>query len=268
MLTYPSINPVAVSIGPLSIHWYGLMYVIGFLGGWALARWRAKQPNSGWTDEEVSDVIFYAALGVIVGGRLGYLLFYDLPFFLQHPLHSFRIWEGGMSFHGGLIGVICAIAYYAHKSHRSFLSIGDFITPLIPLGLGAGRIGNFINGELWGKVTDLSWGMIFPYAGPYPRHPSQLYEFFLEGVVLFCILWIYSSKPRPTGATSSLFLIFYGSFRFLIELIREPDPQYGYLAFSWLTMGQLLSLPMILAGIALYYFATHSEAAKSSCKLT
>lgn len=262
MLTYPHIDPVALAIGPLKIHWYGLMYVIGFLGGWWLALLRAKRPNSGWTPEQVSDLIFYAAVGVILGGRLGYILFYDLPYFIQHPASTLRLWEGGMSFHGGLIGVLCAIGIYAHKSHRRFFEIGDFLSPLIPLGLGAGRIGNFINAELWGKTTSLPWGMIFLNGGELPRHPSQLYEFLLEGLVLFSILWIYSNKPRPRGAVSALFLIFYGLFRFLVELIREPDPQYGYLAFDWLTMGQLLSVPMVIAGCLLYYLAYHPREGK------
>lgn len=261
MLTYPHIDPVAIAFGPLKVHWYGLMYVIGFFGGWWLALQRAKKPNSGWTPQQVSDVIFYAAMGVIIGGRLGYVLFYNLPDFLMHPLSALRLWEGGMSFHGGLLGVLIAVALYSHKAHRSFFEIGDFIAPLVPIGLGAGRIGNFINGELWGRVTTAPWGMVFPHAGPLPRHPSQLYEFLLEGIVLFTVLWIYSSKPRPRMAVSAVFLILYGTFRILIECIREPDPQYGYLAFNWLTMGQLLSFPMILFGIILFFLAQRRNTA-------
>ncbi|MBI5447103.1 MAG: prolipoprotein diacylglyceryl transferase [Gammaproteobacteria bacterium] len=255
MLIYPHINPIALSLGPLKIHWYGLMYVIGFLGGWWLGLLRAKKPGSNWTPQQVSDVIFFVAIGVILGGRLGYTLFYDLPHFLHYPLSALRIWEGGMSFHGGLLGVLVAIALYSHFYHRTFFEIGDFIAPLVPVGLGAGRIGNFINGELWGRTTQAPWGMIFSHVDHLPRHPSQLYEFFLEGIVLFTLLWIYSSKPRPRMAVSALFLIFYGTFRILIECVREPDPQYGYLAFHCLTMGQLLSMPMILFGIILFVYA-------------
>ena len=255
MLTYPHIDPVALSLGPLKVHWYGLMYVIGFFGGWGLALLRANKPHSGWTSQQVSDVIFYAAMGVIIGGRLGYILFYDLPFFMSHPLNILRIWEGGMSFHGGLIGVLVAVALYSRTSHRPFFEVGDFIAPLVPIGLGAGRIGNFINGELWGKTTTAAWGMVFPHAGALPRHPSQLYEFLLEGVLLFTLLWIYSRKPRPRMAVSGLFLFFYGLFRLTVEFFREPDPQYGYLAFHWLTMGQILTIPMVFAGILLFYLA-------------
>lgn len=255
MLTYPNINPIALQLGPLKIHWYGLMYVVGFLGGWLLALWRAKKPNSGWTSEQVADLIFYAALGVILGGRIGYMLFYDFPNLISDPFSLFKIWDGGMSFHGGLLGVIIALWIYGKKIKKPFTELGDFIAPLVPLGLGAGRIGNFINGELWGRVTTMPWGMVYPQAGPSPRHPNEIYEFLLEGVVLFTVLWIYSAKPRPRMAVMSLFLLLYGCFRFFIEFFRQPDPQLGFIAFGWLTMGQILSLPMIIIGAFLLYYS-------------
>lgn len=251
----PNIDPVAVHIGPLKVHWYGLMYLLGFVAGWALGVYRAKQPGSGWQRAEIADLLFYIALGVILGGRLGYILFYNLGYYFQHPLEIFYIWTGGMSFHGGLIGVIVALWLYARRTHRHWLVVTDFVAPLTPIGLGVGRIGNFINHELWGRVTDVPWGMVFRGAGPLPRHPTQLYEFFLEGVVLFVILWIYSARPRPMGAVSGLFLVCYGLFRFIVEFVRVPDPQLDYLALGWVTMGQVLSIPMIIAGITLMAWA-------------
>ena len=250
MLIAPDIDPVAISFGPLKVHWYGLMYIIGFAAVWWFGTRRAKQPGSGWTPEQVSDLIFYGALGVILGGRFGYVLFYNLPHYLAHPLDLIKIWQGGMSFHGGLLGVLLAMWWFARRTGKHFLQVTDFIAVWTPIGLAAGRLGNFINHELWGRVTDAPWGMLFRNAGPLPRHPSQLYEFALEGVALFIILWLYSARPRPMGAVSGVFLLFYGLFRFLVEFVREPDIQIGYLAGIF-TMGQLLSLPMIVLGIVL-----------------
>lgn len=205
MLTFPYINPVAFSIGPLQVHWYGLMYLIGFVSGWLLGHWRAKHYRLDWTSEQISDLIFYAALGVIIGGRVGYMLFYNFPELLHDPLSLFKIWQGGMSFHGGLLGVALALWLFSLKSKKSFLEIGDFIAPLVPIGLGAGRIGNFINGELWGRVTDVPWGMVYGHVDNQPRHPSELYEFGLEGIGLFLLVWIYARKPRPVGRISAVF---------------------------------------------------------------
>ena len=246
-MIYPTIDPVALSLGPIQIHWYGLMYLLGFSGAWWLGRLRAER--FGWTAVEVEDLLFYGAIGVIVGGRLGYSLFYDLPALIDNPLNLFKIWQGGMSFHGGLLGVVIAFGFFARATGKSYFSISDFIVPMVPVGLFFGRIGNFINGELWGKVSDVPWAMIFPNGGPLARHPSQLYEAMLEGVLLFLILWIYSAKPKPPGAVSGLFLLGYGFFRFVVEFVRVPDQQYGYLLLDLITMGQILSLPMIVIGL-------------------
>jgi len=255
MLAFHDIDPIAVSLGPLKIHWYGITYLVGFAMAWWLGMRRAKKAGSGWSEEQVSDLIFYIAIGLIVGGRLGYMLFYN-PFLPAGQGSEFwEVWKGGMSFHGALIGIIIAVGVFARKSKKSYFEVGDFLAPLTPLGIGFGRIGNFINGELWGKVSDVPWAMVFPTGGPAARHPSMLYESFLEGLVLFLILWIYSSKPRPAMATSGMFLLFYGLFRFAVEFVREPDEQLGYLAFDWVTMGQLLSLPMVIGGMVLIHLA-------------
>lgn len=256
MLQHPQIDPVAISLGPLKIHWYGLTYLVGFVAGWWLGRLRARKPWSPLNEDQVGDLLFYIALGVILGGRFGYVVFYNFVAFIADPLWLLRVWEGGMSFHGGLLGVMLAMWWYGRKVGSGFWRMADFVAPLVPVGLGAGRIGNFINGELWGKPTDVPWGMVFPQApDALARHPSQLYQFALEGVLFFVILWWFSAKPRPRMAVSGLFLVCYGVFRFLVEFVRQPDPQLGYLAFDWLTMGQLLSFPMILAGAGLMLFA-------------
>ena len=255
MLTYPDIDPVAFSLGPIKVHWYGLMYLVGFSAAWWLGRLRARQPGAPMNADQVSDLIFYCAIGAVLGGRIGYMLFYDFGALVENPLTLFKVWQGGMSFHGGLLGVIIGMWLFARKLGNTFWQIADFTAPLAPIGLGAGRFANFINGELWGRVTDVPWGMVFPHAGSLPRHPSQLYQMALEGVVLFLILWFYSRKSRPSGAVSGLFLLCYGSFRIFAEFFRQPDAHIGYIAFGWLTEGQLLSLPMVLLGIGLLIWA-------------
>ncbi len=257
MITYPNINPVAVDIGFVKIHWYGITYVVGILAAWLLLRYRGKKPYWDINDEQVSDLIFYAMLGIIIGGRLGSILFYNFSYYIQHPIEIFYIQQGGMSFHGGLLGVITAVWFFARKINMPFFKLTDFIAPVVPVGLGCGRVGNFINGELWGGPSDLPWAMIFPdpAAGGIARHPSQLYEALLEGLVLFIILWWFSKTPRPVKAISGLFLIGYGVFRFMVEFVRVPDQHIGYLAFDWFTMGQLLTLPMIIFGMFLMTLA-------------
>lgn len=247
-MTFPHIDPVAFSIGSLQLRWYGLMYLFAFVGGWILGRLRASRPGSGWRAQDVDDLLTFVMLGVILGARLGYVLFYDLAEYIRDPLEIFRVWNGGMSFHGGLLGVVGAFWYFSRTRRKPFLEVADFIAPLVPQGLFFGRLGNFINGELWGKPSDLPWAMIFPTGGPWPRHPSQLYEALLEGVALFVILWIFSAKKRRPGAVAGLFALLYGIFRFAVEFVRVPDVQLGYLAFGWLTMGQVLCLPLILIG--------------------
>jgi phosphatidylglycerol---prolipoprotein diacylglyceryl transferase len=259
MLIHPQFDPVAIHLGPLGIHWYGLMYLVGFLSLLWLGKWRVRRnPQSGWKENDIDDILFYGALGVILGGRLGYVIFYQPVYYLGHPLEIFAVWQGGMSFHGGFLGVLAAMLVLARKTGKRWLSIMDFVAPLVPIGLGAGRMGNFINGELWGRTTDVPWGMVFQHADGLPRHPSQLYEFGLEGIVLFTLLWWYSSKPRPVGAVSALFLIGYGSFRFLVEFTREPDNFLGLLAMG-MSMGQWLSLPMVLVGIGMLLWSGRME---------
>jgi phosphatidylglycerol---prolipoprotein diacylglyceryl transferase len=252
MLEYHAINPVAFEIGPVKVHWYGIMYLIGFAAGWWLARLRAARPGSTWKASDVDDFVFYAMLGVILGGRIGYVLFYGLTYWENDPWYPLKIWEGGMSFHGGLLGVLAAIAIFAVRQGRNIADVFDFGAPLPGIGLMAGRIGNFINGELWGKPTDVPWG--FKVDGQV-RHASQLYEAFLEGLVLFVLLWWFTSRPRPRLAPSGLFLVIYGTARSLIEFVRVPDEHLGYLAGGWVTMGQILSFPMIVVGIILLVIA-------------
>ena len=266
MLPYPNIDPVALDLGFLQIHWYGLMYLVGIGGAWFLASRRLHAFDPTWSKEKLSDLVFWVAMGVIVGGRLGYVLFYDLPAYIANPLLILEVWKGGMSFHGGLIGVMLATLWFARRNGKSFFELMDFIAPLVPIGLGAGRIGNFINAELWGKVSDVPWAMVFPTGGPLPRHPSQLYQFALEGVALFVILWVYSRKPRPTMAVSGLFAVCYGIFRFIVEFVRVPDAQLGYLAWGWLTMGQVLCVPMVLAGLGLMVYAYKRQAAVEAAR--
>lgn len=242
-----------VSLGPLKIHWYGMMYLLSFTLAWILGRWRNNRFHLNWTNEQISDLIFYAALGVIIGGRLGYMLFYNTEALIAEPLRIFKLWEGGMSFHGGVLGVLIAMVFFARRINKPFLVVADFIVPLVPLGLAAGRAGNFINGELWGRVTTMPWGMVFPQGGYEPRHPSQLYELGLEGLVLFILVWWYASKPRRPGRVTAVFLVGYALSRFIVEFFREPDVQLGFVAFDWVTMGQLLSIPMLMAGIALWW---------------
>jgi phosphatidylglycerol:prolipoprotein diacylglycerol transferase len=246
MLVYPDIDPIALSLGPVHIRWYGLMYVLGFLGGWWVARRRAAAPGSTWKPIDVDDLIFFAAIGVIAGGRLGWILFYGFDTVAANPLAVFKVWQGGMSFHGGLVGVLVAISIFARRRGRKITDVFDFTAPLPAIGLGAGRIGNFINGELWGKATDVPWAVVVDGV---PRHASQLYEAFLEGLVLFVIVWWFTARPRPRWAPSGLFLLCYGMFRFAVEFVRVPDENRGYLLLGWVTMGQLLSLPMIVAGL-------------------
>lgn len=258
MIDYPNIDPVAISLGPLSIHWYGIMYLLGFSGAYLLARYRAKNSNGAWNEEQVSDAVFYGALGVIIGGRVGYVFFYQFFAFLDDPFTLFRIWDGGMSFHGGLLGVMITMALFARKYKKNFVDVMDFSAPVIPIGLGTGRIGNFIGGELWGKASNVEWAMIFPNDPlQLARHPSQLYQFALEGVALFVILWLFSQKPRPRYCVSGSFLVWYGIFRIFVEFFREPDAHIGYLAFGWLTQGQLLSVPMVVCGVGLIAYGLH-----------
>jgi len=256
MFVHPQFDPVAIHLGSFGIHWYGLMYLTGFLAFLALGKWQISHRRwHGWNVAMLDDALFFGALGVIIGGRLGYVLFYQLDYFIEHPKDILAVWQGGMSFHGGFLGVLAAMWLFSRKYRLSWLKIMDFVAPLVPIGLGAGRMGNFINGELWGRVTNSDYGMVFPRVDNLLRHPSQLYEFGLEGVLLFLVLWIYSSKPRATGTISALFLIGYGSFRFLAEFTREPDDYLGLLSMGF-SMGQWLSLPMIVLGVVMMFICS------------
>ncbi|HDR9161017.1 TPA: prolipoprotein diacylglyceryl transferase [Burkholderia vietnamiensis] len=295
MIIHPNFDPVAIHLGPLAVRWYGLMYLVGFIAAIVVGRVRLKLPHvaaQGWTAKDIDDIMFYGVLGTVLGGRLGYVLFYKADFYLSHPLDIFKVWEGGMSFHGGFLGVTLAMILFAWQRKRHWLQVTDFVAPMVPTGLAAGRLGNFINGELWGRVTDPSapWAMLFPGAmrddaawlpkhpalvekwhladvfmqyQMLPRHPSQLYEIALEGVVLFFVLFFFSRKPRPMGAVSALFLIGYGLARFTVEFAREPDDFLGLLALG-LSMGQWLSLPMIVAGIAMLVWAYRRRGANAA----
>ena len=261
VLPFPVIDPVLISFGPFVIRWYALAYIFGLLLGWRLMRHLVARSPVVADDAAVDDFLIWATLGVVLGGRLGYVVFYNAGYYVENPLSIFAVWRGGMSFHGGLLGVLLALLWFSRKHNKRFFELVDFVAPLVPIGLGAGRIGNFINAELWGKATDLPWAMVFPTdPEQLARHPSQLYQFALEGVALFTILWFYSRKPRPTMAVSGLFAICYGCFRFAVEFVRVPDEQLGYLAFDWLTMGQLLCIPMIVFGALLMGLAYRREA--------
>ena len=264
MLVHPQFDPVAVSLGPLQIHWYGLTYLVAFgLFLW-LASLRTKQTHFasvGWTRRDVEDLLFYGVIGVVIGGRLGYVLFYKPGHYLANPLEIFAVWKGGMAFHGGLLGVLTAMWWFARSRGRHFLEVTDLIAPCVPTGLASGRAGNFINGELWGRAADpsLPWAMVFPQSGfDFPRHPSQIYQFLLEGLLLFVLLWIYARKPRQLGIVSGMFLIGYGSFRFIAEYFREPDSFLGLLALD-MSMGQWLCVPMVLAGGVLVWMGRHGR---------
>ena len=267
MFVHPQIDPIAIHFGPnYGIHWYGLMYLLGFMLFLWLGKKRLRELNRpGWDNKMLDDLLFYGVLGVVLGGRLGQVLFYEPGYYFSHPLKIIAVWEGGMSFHGGIIGVMLAMALFARQRKFDWLQLMDFIAPLVPLGLGAGRIGNFINGELWGRPTNVPWAMIFPQAhdGGIPRHPSELYEFALEGIALFTILWLYSQKQRPIGSVSGLFLIGYGSFRFIAEFFRNPDDGiFGLMTFG-VSMGQWLSLPMVLAGIIMMIWSHRRQPRQS-----
>lgn len=249
MLQLPSIDPVIVQLGPFALRWYGVMYLIGFLIGFLVIRHLSEKRQLPLNRDGQSDLLFYCVLGVILGGRLGYVLFYNAGYYLQHPLQIFSVWEGGMSFHGGLLGVVVAAVLFAWRRKLPVLLLGDILVTASALGLGLGRIGNFINGELWGRVTSVPWGMVFPAAGPEPRHPSQLYEAILEGLVLFAILWWLHRRKAAHGVPFFSFFLLYGSFRFVIEFFRQPDDHLGFL-WAGATMGQMLCLPMVLIGIA------------------
>ena len=254
MLTYPQFDPVAFRVFSLEVHWYGLMYLLGFTVAYSLGILRAKKPESDWTTEQVSDLIFYAAVGIVLGGRTGYMLFYGTEQLLTNPLSLFKVWEGGMSFHGGLLGSACGMLFLCRHYKKHLGDVMDFSAPIAALGLGFGRIGNFIGGELYGRATDVPWAMIFPRGGDVPRHPSQLYQAFLEGLVLFVVLWWFSARPRPRFAVTGLFIALYGVFRIFVEFFREPDAHLSFIFFDWVTMGQVLSLPMVAGGLLMMFY--------------
>jgi len=258
MLNYPEFDPIIFAIGPVAVRWYGLMYVLGFVAAWFLANRRSKEPWSPIKPEQVDDLIFYAMVGVIVGGRLGYCIVYGWQLWLEDPLYVFKITQGGMSFHGGLVGVMTAMWLYGRKIGKGMWQITDFMAPFVPIGLGTGRVGNFINGELWGKETTVPWS--FNVNGQ-SLHPSQLYEALLEGLVLFVILWVFSRKERPYLAVSGMFLFWYGAFRFFVEFYRVPDADKGYILFGWVTQGQILTAPMIVLGAILLFMAYKNDKA-------
>lgn len=265
MINLPVIDPVALNLGPLKVHWYGIMYLVGFSAAWYLGRIRCLRSNGIWKEHEFNDAIFYCALGVVLGGRFGYVFFYQFDFWMENPLWIFKIWEGGMSFHGGFIGVIIASWTYGKKISKSLFEMSDFLAPLVPIGLGAGRMGNFIGGELWGRATDVSWAVVFPTdPEQLTRHPSQLYQCFIEGMVLFVLLWIYSSKPRPIMAVSGMFLLAYGLGRFSMEFFRAPDAHLGLVGWNFLSMGQILSVPMIVFGMVILHLAYRDTNVRTS----
>lgn len=264
MLVHPQFDPVALSIGPIAVRWYGLMYLVGFGLVWAAGRYRiARKPGGVWSAKDLDDALFHGILGTILGGRLGYVLFYKFSDYMVAPWKILYVWEGGMSFHGGMLGVILAMLWFARSRRQDWLAITDFIAPLAPLALGAGRLGNFINAELWGRPASVPWAMVFPNVDRVPRHPSQLYEFGLEGIVLFAVLWWFSMRGRPRGAVSGAFLIGYGTLRFLVEFTREPDGFLGLLALGF-SMGQWLSVPMVLAGAVLVVWAYRARRSKAT----
>jgi phosphatidylglycerol---prolipoprotein diacylglyceryl transferase len=264
-LSYPDIDPVALEIGPLAIHWYGLMYLFGFACAWLLAMHRAKAPHSVIKRPQVENLITYGAFGVILGGRAGYVFFYHFDYWLSDPLWLFRIWEGGMSFHGGLIGVALAVWLYARRIHQPFIAVADFVAPLVPLGLGFGRLGNFIGGELWGRASDVPWAMVFPKDPTgLARHPSQLYQAITEGLLLFVVVYWFSMRPRPRGAVTGVFLVGYGLFRIFTEFYREPDEHIQFDLFGWVTRGQMLSVPMVLLGAGLLLYAWRDRVKRRS----
>jgi phosphatidylglycerol:prolipoprotein diacylglycerol transferase len=257
-LPYPEIDPIAISLGPVSIHWYAISYLVGIGLVWWTVKYRITRYGHPWTDDDLADMIFYGVLGVLLGGRIGYMFFYGLQNLVEDPWGALRIWEGGMSFHGGLIGVLVGVAVFAWRKQVSFVAIMDLTSPSIPLALGCGRIGNFINAELPGRVTDVSWAMVYP-GDIVARHPSSLYQAILEGPVLFAILWVFAMQPRPPMAVSGMFLVCYGLLRTFTELFREPDAHIGYVMFDWMTAGQLLSLPMVLFGLAIIAYSYSSR---------